>query len=123
MDIKQVPVPPEAREENPNGGYESALDNAALSISRDLKTKYGQVEDRMLALPSTTDAAGVFEFYEKTLSVKGFSRNQDFARSGRNYDLAVWRDGNGDAVAAAVIQPGTDAQGQPLKFLVVYLAR
>lgn len=123
MDIKQVPIPPEAREEKLNGGYETALDNAAVAISRDLKTKYGQVEQRILVLPPAADFSSVAEFYEKTLSVKGFARHQGFARSGTNYDLAVWRSEDGQAVAAALIQPGNDAQGQPLKFLSVYLAR
>ena len=125
MNIDEIPVPPEARQEPIQGAYEVELDGATNAILADLKKKYSNVSEKILFLPADMDAAQVFAFYEPKMSGKNFSKDADVPLQGGNYQLDVWRGGSwigGEAVAIAVIDAGNDAQGAPIKFLAVYQA-
>jgi len=125
MNIDEIPVPPEARQEPIQGGYEVELDGATNTILADLKKNYSNVNEKIFFLPADSDAAEIFGFYEPKMSGKNFSKDADVPLQGRNYQLDVWRnDGwiGGEAVAIAVIDAGKDAQGAPVKFLAVYRA-
>lgn len=125
MNIEEIPVPSEARQDKINGSYETALDTAANSVLTDLRREYSGVEDKIFFLPPDVDAAKIFEFYDQNLSAKGFE-NKNSVQNGRNYQLGIWRkDGwmNDEAVAVAVIDAGRNSQGAAVNFLAVYSAR
>ena len=119
MNVEEIPTPPEARQGSINGGYEVELDAATNSILSGLKQNYPKVGEKILFLPGDIEPANIFEFYNRQLSEKGFTKDASVPLNSRNYQSTVWRKDN-QAVAAAVIDAGKDGDGKAIKFLAVY---
>ena len=118
MKIEEIPLPPEAKSGTISGRYEVELDGATNTILSDLKKSYGKTQEKILFLPSETDAAKIFEFYAPKMSEKGFTKDDSFPLQGRNYQLNVWKNGS-QAIVVAVIEAGKDADGKAIKFLAI----
>lgn len=123
--LEELPAPAEAKAEAIDGAYEISLDAAINSIYGDLKKDYGVIREKILFLPGDAESEKIFRFYAAHLAAKNFTKDAGVPTENRNYKLNVWRSGNrfaGQAVAVAVVETRTDANGSPLKFLVVFLA-
>jgi hypothetical protein len=119
MNIEEIPLPPEARQGTIEGRYEVALDAATGAILTELKKNYPKTQEKILFLPAETEPAKIFEFYAPKMTEKGFAKDANVPRQGRNYQQNVWKKDN-QAVAVAVVEAGTDAGGKALNFLVIY---
>jgi hypothetical protein len=125
MKIDEIPIPPEATQGTIAGRYEVELDAATNAILTDLKKNYSTVNEKILFLPSDADASKIFAFYEPKMTEKGFSKDESVPVQSKNYQINVWRNDSwlgGEAVAFAVIDAGTDADGKAIKFLAIFQA-
>ncbi|MGI9055139.1 MAG: hypothetical protein ACR2F2_04980 [Pyrinomonadaceae bacterium] len=125
INIDEIPLPTETESRTIDGRYEVELDAATNTILSDLKKENSKVNEKILLLPADADALKIFAFYEPKMTEKGFSNDANVPLQGKNYQLKIWRnDGwlGGQAIAVAVIDAGTDADGKAIKFLAIFQA-
>jgi hypothetical protein len=120
MNIDEIPLPPEAKQGTIEGRYEVELDGATSAILSEMKKNYAKTQEKVLFLPGETDAAKILEFYAAKMSEKGFTKNVNIPLQSRNYRQNVWKKDN-QAVSAAVIDAGKDADRKAIKFLAIHL--
>ena len=118
--IEEIPVPPGAQKSTIEGRYEVGLDAAIDSIVSELKQTHAETPEKIMFLPPETEASAIFDFYAPKFTEKGFTKDADIPRQGRNFQRNVWRKG-AETVSIAVIDAGTDAAGKPIKFLAIHM--
>ena len=125
MKLKDIPVPPSARQGELEGAYEVKLRTSASEVLRELKEKYGTAEVEIYFLVPDAEWSAIRNFYESEFQPVGLARDSSFAEEHTGYRLAVWsHDGWLDkkAVAIAVIEAGAASEGKSQKFLAVFKA-
>lgn len=120
MKIEELPLPPEAKTGTIDGRYETTLDAATNTILTEMKKNYASTQEKILFLPADADAAKIFDFYGAKMTEKGFAKDASVPLQSRHFQQTVWKKDN-QAVAVAVIDAGSDAEGKAIKFLAVYV--
>jgi hypothetical protein len=118
--IGDLPVPLQAFDTTVDGSYEVALDVALGEVLSEVSGLGDGADERLLALAPETTIDDVVGFYEAELD-DGFVADGEPV-SGNNNERAVWRN-DSQTFVAAVIDAGEDAEGEPLRFLALFLSR
>jgi hypothetical protein len=118
--IADIPVPIQATDTTVDGSYEVRLDAALGEILAEVPGLADGADERLLALAPGTTIVDVVGFYEAELD-DGFVADGEPV-TGNNNERAVWRD-DGRIFVAAVVDAGEDAEGEPLRFLALFLSR